>query len=1080
MAVLVNVVGSWNGAQLQRAEAELARLRKATEAASVGMGTSMQNAGRRMTATGATISSVGSRLTRNVSLPLAALGGFAVKTAADFEQSMNVFGAAADVSGAQLERMSDLAKKMGAETVFSANEAADAMTELAKAGITPAQIEAGALKSTMALAATEGMGLADAATVVSNAMSVFKLHGEESAIAVNALAGASKASTASVASIAQGLAQVGGPAAMAGLSIQETTAALAAFDQMGYKGSDAGTSLKTMLARLVPSTKEAADKMKDLGLKFTDAKGQFLPLTTIAQKMRTAFKDLSDEQRTQAMNTIFGSDATRAAGVFLDQGKAGIERYIKATSDQTAAQKMADARMKGAKGTLEAMKGSVETAALALGDALLPTVEKVAGWITKAANAFSGLDKHTQTTIATVGMLVIALGPVTKGFGMVVGGVGRTVTAFGTLGKGIYKASGPLRAFTQGLAAPQSGLSAFASRSQRAGSAVMRAMQATGRGVLSAMQSMGRAALSAGTAIGRAMMAAAAAVGRAMLAIGRAMLANPWMIAVAALVVAVVLIVKHWDTVKRVTLQVWNAIAAFMRQVWDKIKAPILAAVGAIRAVITAYFNAYKAIISGVFNAVLAVVRTVWNGIKVVIAGVVAAVKGYIAAWTTIITTVTGIFGRVKDAVAGALAYVVTTVKELPGKIISGLGNLGTLLFDAGKQVIQGFIDGIKNMFGSVQNTLTGLTDKLTDWKGPPKRDRTLLTQSGQLLIEGLVRGLVAGQDKVKKTLERLTVYIDRATAGAAERIGDRLEARIRSERAGLLHLAATREKMADKLKTARDKLADAIGARNDYANRIRDTFAGLADVTRVASQSGTGATSVTAILAELNKQAEAAKTFKANLEQLRKLGFSKDVIRQVAEAGVEGGGSTAAALAQATAEQVAQVNAAQTAILRTGSQVGNAVADQMYGAGVRAAQGLVEGLKKQQGAIERQMVAIAKAMQAAIKKALGIKSPSRVMDRQVGQMIPLGIVRGIDRARPALERSMATLVTTPPVGTMPVGAAAVRAAGARGGRPVIIADGAVRLDLTVQGNADGRVVSEVHDVVEAAFRDLVVQLRAG
>jgi TP901 family phage tail tape measure protein len=146
---------------------------------------------------------------------------------------------------------------MGADTVFSANDAAGAMLELAKNGISPAVIQAGALKSALTLAAAGGVSMEEAATTMGNAINAFGLKGSQSASVAAALAGAANASSASISSLSQGLAQSATAAHQAGLSIQETTAALAAFANAGIQGSDAGTSLKTFLQRLVPQTKKA-------------------------------------------------------------------------------------------------------------------------------------------------------------------------------------------------------------------------------------------------------------------------------------------------------------------------------------------------------------------------------------------------------------------------------------------------------------------------------------------------------------------------------------------------------------------------------------------------------------------------------------------------------------------------------------------------------------------------------------------------------------------------------------------------------------------------------------------------------
>lgn len=319
-----------------------------------------------------------------------------------FSQTMNVTAAVLGAPQKEVAKLEKMALRLGASTSFSANEVADAMQELAKGGLSTATIQAGALEGTLQLAAAGGTTLASAAEIASNALTVFNIPGKEMAKVSAALAGGANASTASVESLGLALSQVGPGATQAGLSLNDTIGALAAFDNAGIKGSDAGTSLKTMLTRLVPQTAKARTEMKKLGLDFTDAQGNFVPLTNIAQQLQDKLSGLSDEQRTTALATIFGSDATRAASVLMDEGAKGLGRYIKATKDQGAAEDAAQARMKGTAGALERLSGAWETLRLKIGIAVAPAVQLVSdklGWL------FDFLGKHINTVLVVTGVI---------------------------------------------------------------------------------------------------------------------------------------------------------------------------------------------------------------------------------------------------------------------------------------------------------------------------------------------------------------------------------------------------------------------------------------------------------------------------------------------------------------------------------------------------------------------------------------------------------------------------------------------------------------------------------------------------
>lgn len=380
------------------------------------------------------MTAAGRTMTTHVTLPLLALGAAGVKTAVDFEKSMNTMKAVAGVPGPELEKLRELAIKLGADTVFSANEAAAAMLELSKAGISTSDIMGGALANTLDLATAGDLELAEAATIAANAMNVFGLSGQKSKQAVDALAGAANASSADVSDLAQALAQGGLAAANAGLSIQETTAVLAAFADNGLKGSDAGTSLKTMLLSLVPTTTKAKEAMKELNIEFIDAEGNIKPIPAIFEEIQSKIGPLTQAQQQLALKTIFGTDAFRAASIALKLGSEGLGEYTAATDEAGTASKVAEGKMKGLPGVIERLKGTFETFLLTVGDDLAPVVEDLAKEIGKLLEAFNELPESTRQTILKFALLAVVAGPLLRIFGPLVSIVGKLGGAFIRLG----------------------------------------------------------------------------------------------------------------------------------------------------------------------------------------------------------------------------------------------------------------------------------------------------------------------------------------------------------------------------------------------------------------------------------------------------------------------------------------------------------------------------------------------------------------------------------------------------------------------------------------------------------------------
>lgn len=449
MAIVVSIVSKFNDKELKRAIRSVGDFQKVAAIAGGGFAGNMQVAGGALKSVGDQAAATGASLSRNLTLPIAAVGAYAVKSAADFETSMAQVQVAAGVSATELEKLSDYALQMGADTIFSAGEASDAMLELAKSGMSSAEIQGGALKSTLDLAAASGMELADAAVVAGAGMNTFGLSAQDSSRIVDALAGAANASAADVSDLAMSLQQVGQQAVASGMSLEETTGALAAFADAGIRGSDAGTSLKVFLQRLVPASKESAKAMDALGMDFFDAQGNMLSMAEIAGVLEKSFAGLTQEQRLAEMQTIFGSDATRAANILYTEGAEGIAKYIKASQDQGAAAEMAGARMSGMNGALEQLKGSVETAAIKIGQQLEPIIISISTTITNLTNKFTGLSDEQQQLIVKIAALVAAAGPMLFIFGKFLSVFGSATAFIGRFALAVKTAGGFLP-FLQG------------------------------------------------------------------------------------------------------------------------------------------------------------------------------------------------------------------------------------------------------------------------------------------------------------------------------------------------------------------------------------------------------------------------------------------------------------------------------------------------------------------------------------------------------------------------------------------------------------------------------------------------------
>lgn len=334
--------------------------------------------------------------------------GVAIKKFADFDEAMSNVAATGQDARDNIVALRDAAIEAGARTVFSATESANAIEEMAKAGVDAKDILAGGLSGALDLAAAGGLGVADAAGIAAVALKTFKLEGSDMSHVADLLAAGAGKAMGDVSDLSQALSQGGQVAAATGLSIEETTAALAAFASQGLLGSDAGTSLKTMLQRLTPQSKEAADKFEALGISAYDANGQFVGLSNFAGQLRESMSSLTPEARNAAMSVMFGSDAVRAANVLYSEGWRGIEKWTAAVDDQGYAAETARTKLDNLKGDVEALGGAFDSAMITMGSAADGPLRFVVQGLTELVDTFNGLPEGAQQAVFWTGAVASA------------------------------------------------------------------------------------------------------------------------------------------------------------------------------------------------------------------------------------------------------------------------------------------------------------------------------------------------------------------------------------------------------------------------------------------------------------------------------------------------------------------------------------------------------------------------------------------------------------------------------------------------------------------------------------------------
>lgn len=423
MADVTLVIKARNEAQaaLNAVKGDLQSLSQAAQ----GVGGQLKQAGKALAGAGVGMSA-------GITAPVAAIGTAALLSAADFEQAMNVMQQVSGATEGQMASLQSQALQLGAETSFSAGEAAQAMLELSKAGLSASEVSA-AIGGTLDLAAAGGLGLAQAAEISANAVNVFGLGADQTTNIANMLAAAANASSVEVTDLAQGMQMAGAVFASSGQSVDSLTTALALMGNAGIKGSDAGTSLKTMLMRLTAPTDDAAAVLGDLGVAVYNTDGSMRSFEGILGDLTTATSGLTDEQRNMALTTVFGADAIRAVNILTAAGVSGWDNMASAVGTAGAASAVAEARMKGISGAIEYVKGSIDSFLIGT---MLPFADSISGALRAVGDmvtAFGQLPEPVKNAALGFALAAAAIGPLLIGLGMATSAVGAALPVLAAL-----------------------------------------------------------------------------------------------------------------------------------------------------------------------------------------------------------------------------------------------------------------------------------------------------------------------------------------------------------------------------------------------------------------------------------------------------------------------------------------------------------------------------------------------------------------------------------------------------------------------------------------------------------------------
>lgn len=620
----------------------------------------MQKAEKFMKNAGKQITDMGKTLTVGITTPLLGLGTISVKTAADFQESMSKVSAISGATGDDLERLTDMAKQMGATTKFSASESAEAFQYMAMAGWKTEDMLSG-ISGIMNLAAASGEDLAIVSDICTDSLTAFGMSAEESGRFADILASASSNANTNVSMLGESFKYVAPLCGSMGYSAEDASIALSLMANAGIKGSQSGTSLKTALTNMLSPTSSMASVMEEYGLSLTNADGSMKSLQDVMIMLREKMGSLDEATQGAAASTLFGKEALAGMLSIINASDEDFEKLTTAIYNcDGSAQTMAETMHNNLNGKLTQLKSALEGVAISFGEVLIPMLMKVVESITNVVQKFANLDEGTRKLILIIGAIATSIGPLL----LVIGKLITTGSKIAGWGKGVATAMKGVMAGTKG--------------------------------------------------IGTVMTTVFGPGGVILLVIA----------GIAALVAGFMYLWNTNEDFKNFFINTWNAIVEFMTPILEYLKTVIVQCWVDITTMLQPYIDEIKTFIVEAWNFILttivpilnniwSAIVTAWQYIWDTLQPILSQLKETIAAaWDFILTIISIALDKISTIVSLGFEIVKGIFTAVTSAIKFIWDNFGDLIVSKIKNVwdtVAGVVSGASKVLQGIFQTLTGL-----------------------------------------------------------------------------------------------------------------------------------------------------------------------------------------------------------------------------------------------------------------------------------------------------------------------------------------------------------------------------------
>lgn len=595
----------------------------------------INDAGNSFMRYGRSLESTGKMLTGAITAPVIGVGAAALKAGRSFTDEMNTVQAVSGATGKDFEKLTALARKMGAETKFSASESAEALKYMGMAGWDTQQMTAG-LEPILNLAVAAGTDLATTSDIVTDALTAFGMKAEDTAHFTDVLAQASNSANTDVVGLGEAFKYVAPVAGSLGYSVEDVSLALGTMANAGIKGAKAGRALSTSIMRLGSPTAEMSGALSKLGVSLTDSEGKMLPLRTVLEQLRGSFKGLTEEQQLAYASTIFGKDAASSMLPILNASQSEWDKLAGSIDNaQGATKRMRDIMEDSLGGDFDKLKSAAEGALLDIFDIIEPTVRNIMQKVSGLLEKFHSLPKESKERIVKLALALASIGPTLMVFGKLNKGIGGSILKLAGFGKEVKKAG----SLTKWLGGRPIGIAFKAFK--KLGSFM-------GPKLLTAFKFVGTHLLGLGgrfLGLGRTLIGLIPKIASFVVGLG------PVGWAIMAIIIIVILMIKHWDKVKlAVKTFVKNAKQA-LTEFHAKVAAIAAAIANKVRSTIERIKTILYTIVTFVGGKLKAGWDAAWGGFKRVVSNVSSAIQR--------------VFGGAIDKVVGKINSFVRKINSI-------------------------------------------------------------------------------------------------------------------------------------------------------------------------------------------------------------------------------------------------------------------------------------------------------------------------------------------------------------------------------------------------------------------------------